>query len=338
MPTLGGTIYLGGILAIGLAAVNTGNNLLFLLLGALLGTVAVSGWLSERVLRGLVVRRIVPRGVTAGGASRVGYEVRNRKARLPTLDVEIREEGVAGSAYLARLDPGEVRVVRSDGRLPGRGVYPLGIITLSTTFPFGLIRKERDLHLPGELVVWPRSDRRIDIPAVAATAGSRRGTSSSRTALGHRGEYRGLREYRAGDDLRDVHWRKSASAPNPVVREYEPEAGWEVRLHLDAGRPSGRAAEEAVADALEDTIELTASLAARAAAQGRSFVVRTPDGREVTGSGPGALEAALDRLARVELGGPARRSTPPPDPRAWILLTAGPGGSGYGAVIRGSAR
>ena len=35
---------------IGYAAVNTGNNLLYLLLGAMLGFITLSGWLSERVL------------------------------------------------------------------------------------------------------------------------------------------------------------------------------------------------------------------------------------------------------------------------------------------------
>ena len=45
---------------------NTGNNLLYLLLGAMLGLIAVSSWLSEQAIRGLEIKRLTPRGVTVG--------------------------------------------------------------------------------------------------------------------------------------------------------------------------------------------------------------------------------------------------------------------------------
>ena len=58
--TRGGVLFTVGALTVGFAAVNTGNNLLYLLLGAVLGFIALSGWLSEQALRGLEVRRVVP--------------------------------------------------------------------------------------------------------------------------------------------------------------------------------------------------------------------------------------------------------------------------------------
>ncbi len=327
MPTPAGAIFLLGIVAIGLAAINTGNNLLYLLMGALLGTVAVSGWMSERTLRGLEVRRRLPRGMGAGPSVRIRYEVRNGKGRLPSFDVRIRENDLPGEAYVARLDAGGATTVRSEGTGLERGVYPLHVLTLSTTFPFGFVRKERDVRLRDELVVWPRSDRPVRIPSVAASAASRRGAMTGRAPLGHRGEYRGLREYRPGDDLRDVHWKKSAAAPHTVVREYEPEAGWEVLIHLDTSHEPGGAAEAAA--------ELAASLAARASAEGRAFALHTSAGERTAGSGPGALEEALDLLARVRFD-PDRRTRTPADPDRWILVT--PSGSRrgrFGAVLAG---
>ena len=53
--TRGGALFVGGAVAIGLAAINTGSNLLYLLVGAMIGFIAVSGWLSERVIWGVKV-------------------------------------------------------------------------------------------------------------------------------------------------------------------------------------------------------------------------------------------------------------------------------------------
>ncbi|MGB1780177.1 MAG: hypothetical protein ACPHQP_11530, partial [Longimicrobiales bacterium] len=55
--TSGGVVFTVGTTAVGFAAMNTGNNLLYLLLGAMLGFIAVSGWLSEQAIRGLRVER-----------------------------------------------------------------------------------------------------------------------------------------------------------------------------------------------------------------------------------------------------------------------------------------
>ena len=43
--------FMGLTLGIGLAAINTGNNLLFLVLGMLLASIVISGVLSEQSLR-----------------------------------------------------------------------------------------------------------------------------------------------------------------------------------------------------------------------------------------------------------------------------------------------
>ncbi|HEX5724314.1 MAG TPA: hypothetical protein VFX98_02545, partial [Longimicrobiaceae bacterium] len=187
-----GWVFSGGALLLGLAAIATGNNLLFLLLGAMLGFITLSGWLSEQMIRGLEVRRRPVRGITAGESARIGYEVRNGKRRLPSFAVELREQGQAGAAWLHAVEPGESAAARAEARFPRRGVYPLRTLVLATSFPFGLFRKERDLELPGEAVVWPRADRRVREPRPAGERARRAGESWA-GAAGARGEYRGLR-------------------------------------------------------------------------------------------------------------------------------------------------
>src|SRR5690606_25500212 len=72
-----GVYVIVGALLLGLATLNTGNNLLYLLLGALLGMIALSGWLSESTLRDVHVRRSLPVAVVAGESVRIDYTITN---------------------------------------------------------------------------------------------------------------------------------------------------------------------------------------------------------------------------------------------------------------------
>ena len=136
--TLGGALFSVGSLAIGFAAVNTGNNLLYLLFGAMLAFIALSGWLSERVLRRLEIRRHTPRGVTVERPIRLTYYVTNRKRLFPTLAVYLIEEGLPEPAFISRVGAGDSVAVGSENRFVQRGVYALGTLTLSTSFPSGM--------------------------------------------------------------------------------------------------------------------------------------------------------------------------------------------------------
>ncbi|HEX4385918.1 MAG TPA: hypothetical protein VH083_23335, partial [Myxococcales bacterium] len=64
--TRAGRWYTALTVGIGLAAINTGNNLLFLVLGLLLASIIVSGILSEQSLKGVKLERRLPPSATAG--------------------------------------------------------------------------------------------------------------------------------------------------------------------------------------------------------------------------------------------------------------------------------
>ena len=163
--TSGGLVFSIGALAVGFAAMNTGNNLLYLLLGSMLGFITVSGWLSEQAIWKLSIERHLPRAVTVGQPMRLGYHVRNLKRWLPSLTVEIFEEGLPQSAFLAHVPAGGTAEARSTNRFVRRGIYPLSTVTLSTAFPFGMFLKQRDIEIAGEVVVWPRCDRPVRTPS-----------------------------------------------------------------------------------------------------------------------------------------------------------------------------
>lgn len=299
---------------------NTGNNLLYLLLGAMLGATAVSGWVSEQTIRGVEVARHVPRGTTVGNEVVLGYTVRNRKKKRTSVALELREEGLPGTAFIPRLLPGQSVNSRSGNTFVRRGVYPLSAITLSTTFPFGFFRKERDITLPGELVIWPRTDRHPGLASPGAGRNPAHGTAASRHA-GPRGEFRGLRDYRRGDDARDIHWRSSARRTSPVVREYDRDVSDSLWVCLDLRAEPDERAEEAV--------EIAAALCARASVLGRRFGLTAGDETLAADSGAGHLERALDLLARVDFSPTAPALNAPAGPAGSVLVSTTPQGGGW---------
>ena len=310
--TPGGLVFTVGTLLVGFAAMNTGNNLLYLLLGAMLGLIAVSSWLSEQAIRGLEIKRLTPRGVTVGQDMRLVYDVTNRKARLPSMAIELKEAGLPEPAFFARVGAGAEATGKSTHRFVQRGLYPLDAVTIGTSFPFGLFVKERDVKLPGELVIWPRRDRVVRAPFPGGGRNRARGLALA-GAPGTRGDYRGLRTYRVGDDPKDIHWRTSARLSSPVVREYERDASETLWICLDlAGEPNS--------DDAEGLVEISASLAARAEAEGKRFGLVA--GRRVVlpGAGSGQLEAVLDQLARIDFRRDASPPSPPVDPSRCVLV------------------
>jgi uncharacterized protein (DUF58 family) len=321
-----GWIVTGGSLVLGVAAIGTGNNLLFLLLGAVLGFIALSGWMSEQTLRGLEVRRRGPTLATAGEPARIAYEVGNGKRRLPSFAVEVGEAGLVGRAWIPALAAGESATARAEQAWARRGVYPLGTVVVATSFPFGLFRKERDLDLPGEATVRPRTDRPVREPRPAG----RRSLATDRAlagAVGGRGDFRALRPFRSGDDPRDVHWRTTARVGEPVVREFERDRSRALWLCLDLRAPEGDAAEAAA--------ETLASLAAAAMRRGEVFALATGEARVAPGTGSAQLERVLDALARARFRADAPRVAPPAPPAECVLVTAGAGGeAGWGDVFR----
>lgn len=324
--TRAGGLLTAAIVALGLATLNTGNNLLYLVLGALLGLIMISGWLSEQVLRNLHVTRRLPRALTAGEPGRITYEITNLKRRLPTLALEIREQGLEAPAYLSAAWPRASATARNEVVFPNRGVYTISRITLATSFPFGLFVKERDISVTGTVVVWPRTDVPVRMPQRGGEPVRRiAATIASRAGLG-RGEYRAMRVYRPGDDPRDVNWRASARTLEPVVKEYEHDSGETLWLCLDLRASPGDAAEKAV--------EIAASLAALALRANERVGLATHDVIVDPGNGPGQLERILDVLARVRFSAEAPFLDPPTDPVACVLVTAGAGDARYGQVIR----
>ena len=87
---------------VGFAAINTGNNLLYLLFGMFLSLIIVSGVMSELSLRKLTVARRLPPRAQVGRAHLVEIEVYNHKQRIPSYAIEVAlGDGPGRARYFA---------------------------------------------------------------------------------------------------------------------------------------------------------------------------------------------------------------------------------------------
>ncbi len=278
-PTRDGWWCLGAAVALGFAAMNTGNNLLYLMASLLLGLVIVSGILSEQSMRRLRLAAVVPEEIYAGRPAVLGARVTNRKRWRASYSLAL--EAAGRRLYVDRLRAGEERLVTWEATLPRRGRRRLPGVRVTTRFPFGLFVKASRLLLQEKVVVFPAVRPLDGAWRRRLAAGGTR--PMRRRGRGH--DLYNLRDYRAGDDRRLIHWRSSAKTGALVVRELEAETALDTRIVLigDGTRDAAR---------LEAALSEAASLAA--------WLVRADAAVELLGPGlrvpPARGRAHLRRL------------------------------------------
>lgn len=326
-----GKYFIALTIGIGLAAINTGNNLLFLLLGWMCSVIIASGVLSELALRGLTVTRQPPPRIFAGRPFLMGISLKNHKQRLPSFSIEIEDLVRIGAAarpldkkcYFLKVPGRRAQATSYRHTFARRGRYHFEGFRIATKFPFALFRKSRDAAAPGEIIVFPAIYPIRPPPPTGVHGGE-----DARSRRGRRGEFFGLRELRDGDDSRDIHWRSSAHKGRLMVREYEAEAQRRAAVLIDNALPDGASLEEE--EALERAISMAASLAASFLQRGYAVRLIARGATVPTGVGPTQLTRILRALALLTTVGPDAPFSASAEPGAENLLVARRGHGGQG--------
>ena len=221
---------------VGFAAINTGNNLLYLLLGWMLSFIIASGVLSEATLKLLVVERRPPPKIFASEPFLMEVVIKNGKPNRASYSIEVEDlQGrtpIDKRCYFLKIPEGKSQRTSYRHTFVRRGLYTLTGYRLATKFPFALFRKSRDIDAPLDVLVYPA---RVAVPRPPPRSATRGDATADR--LGRRGEFFGLREHRAGDDRRDVHWKSSARSGRLLVREYEDELARRLVIGVDNSLP-----------------------------------------------------------------------------------------------------
>jgi uncharacterized protein (DUF58 family) len=120
-----------------------------------------------------------------------------------------------------RLAAGESKRVMMEITPLRRGVIRLDDLRVCLPDPFGLFQSFVRVEAPPATVtVLPRRYRLPLVELPGAAAYQLTGESNT-NAIGNSGEFTGLREYRPGDPLRQIHWKSWARVGRPIVKELE---------------------------------------------------------------------------------------------------------------------
>jgi uncharacterized protein (DUF58 family) len=267
-----GVVYIAGIFVVALAALNTGNNLLFMVLAVLLAGMLISGLLSRIVLGGIEVRLELPEHIFAQRTILAIAELHNTKQMTPSFSVSLVSEAAPNARKNAPANPAPQildrpvyfphiphgQTVRQNIELtfPRRGVYRQDALGLRTKFPFGFLQKTRRTDSQIEAVVYPRIQPTEEfyeiLPLVSGELESyQRGRGNDLYAI---------RDYQFNDSARHVDWKASARTGALQVKEYAREDERRVMLVFDPYvGPQGPDAQ--AAEKFERAVTLCAGLA-----------------------------------------------------------------------------
>jgi uncharacterized protein (DUF58 family) len=231
-----GAGYLLFTVLIGFAALNTGNNSLYITLSVMLATLLLSGVMSKEGLRRIEVEVVQLGEAWAGRPVPATLRVKNRSRIWIVRDLILVGGPIDTPIVLAAIDRRSSVEVRATLRFARRGRVSLDRVDLYTRFPFGLFMKKKRARLVGEALVYPELLPESSFGAnFAVVTGDER--PSGVAGRGH--DILAFREYVRGDELRHVHWKKSATAGRWIMKQPEAEANPQVIVSFDPWIPPG---------------------------------------------------------------------------------------------------
>jgi uncharacterized protein (DUF58 family) len=251
-----GGVYLGATFVIVLAALNTGNNLLFLVLASLLAGILISGLISRMVLTGIDLRLELPDHVFARQPVLASLTLANLKHALPSFSLTVAGKAPTnGQRRKPKSRPanpanGSRRVLdrpvyfpyiprrlhathQVELLFPGRGRYSQDVFQVSSKFPFGFLLKTRQLAASSEVVVYPPVQPTEEFYEVLPLISGE--MESHYRGRGH--DLYSIRDYQPGDPARRLDWKATAKAQRLKVREFTREDERRVELAFDSFLP-----------------------------------------------------------------------------------------------------
>lgn len=244
-----GKWYIGILILIGVAAINTGNNLLYLVVAMLLSLIVISGIISEHTLRRLTVTRSWPSHIFKAEPVIARLSITSRKQTFSTFSVLFKEIPIddcdAADAFILKLNPGQSITRAMTYRFKRRGVFKLKGVKISTRFPFGLFLKGKEERIPEEVIVYPEinPDMRLRVEESGIAQDGMRPTGK-----GDGTELYGLRDYTFQDSARFIYWKGMAKTSRLSVREFEQESEKRITIVFDNFKPAQGAAFERLVD------------------------------------------------------------------------------------------
>lgn len=289
----------------------TQENRLLLVFAAMAGPFIVNGSITYTMLKNVQIRRRPPPRAMASELFSVEVDLANESAMLPLWMMVVQDVVAFGHASWAptilftRVPPKTVRTSHYQIRLMQRGRYRFGPVQVISRFPLGLVERGCLFRDSGEMLIYPRvgrlsprwKRRLIGASELIETPQPRSGVFDD--------EYHHLREYRAGDNTRAIHWRSSARRNMLIVREYQQNREHHLLVLVDLW--AGPGPRDVSQRRTEQVLSFATTLACEHRRECRGATLTfvacgTETWRWEARANSQGLETLLDRLAVIEAG------------------------------------
>ncbi len=216
-------------LVVAIAATNTGNNALYMVLAVMLGTLLVSGVASRDNVRRLEVELEAPEEIFANRAFAVSFTLKSRSRFLPRWFL-LFSVARSGQPLLIPFLPRRGRSVgKIELLLPTRGRHSYPFAHVSSLFPFGFFTKGVRYPVSLEMMVFPEIFPAAEAPPQGSSPQGE--DTSRRSGWGH--DLHALRVFRRGDDPRGIHWKQTARTGQLIYMERETERSRRLSILFD---------------------------------------------------------------------------------------------------------
>jgi uncharacterized protein (DUF58 family) len=224
------------IVMVGLGAFASANNLLFLLLAALLSTMLMSGFVSRLSLSGLEVKLMLPDHVFARRKLPAAIQLRNAKSWMPSFSIHLSSTAPGETPmqiYFPIVPGGATLETMTNVQFQRRGIHGDSEYQFTTRFPFGFTERRLQVELRREVLVYPAIDPQ---PGFDDLLFAVEGEMEARLR-GRGSDFYRIRPYQSTESSRHVDWKATAHTGELQVREFAREEDLLVEIFLDLQVP-----------------------------------------------------------------------------------------------------
>jgi len=203
-------------LLLGFGAVNTGNNLLYLMVSALLGFMSVSGILGHWNLKKLRVTLEPPDEIYDGLETLLRVRLVNGRRLLPAFLLDISFEDQSDSGHLSVVKKGEQQTIGVPVTFSGRGAHAQHGMIIRSTFPINFFVRRRIIDLEQTILVFPRP---VACRHMHASNEIENDGAVDSQSKGNDGDISRIGNYQGTEPLKMIHWKLTARHDSLKIKE-----------------------------------------------------------------------------------------------------------------------
>lgn len=211
-----GKRFLIAVALIGLASVNTGNNLIYLIFSMMLALLFISFIIASVNLRKIECTAEFENPLYANTPFEIRVAFHNKKI-IPSYSVAmVFPLSKSQELYIPVIKKGRSKENFYNVLTMNRGKYLLKHLKLRTGFPFVFMNLYKDIDYGKELIVYPQimdvSSLLKDIPLQSSEREGMRITTG--------GDFLLSREYIYGEESKNIDWKATARTQKTMVKEF----------------------------------------------------------------------------------------------------------------------